>query len=323
MRIACLTHYYIEDNRAGGELMIHALLKALADAGHQVTAYITDTAFADTVIDGVRGVYDVDVETILDSVDYDVVISQFQSAPHAMASAKRRGKPFVFVVHNDIWATLRVVRLLAARDLVLYNTEWIRALNTTQASEVVVHPPIDRKAFKTKTSGEYVSLVNLTIPKGVDIFFELARRMPDVKFLGVKGGYWKENQRSISLPNVTIIENTPNMRRDVYAKSKVVLMPSTYETFGMVAAEAITSGIPVIASPTAGLKENLGDAGIYVRRGSNDADKWEAELRALLTDAKYYARASRRALARSKVIDTATELKGFVRAVEGLIDGKA
>lgn len=300
--------------------MLHALLKSLADAGHDVTAYITDTAFKDTVIDGVKVAYDAPADTVLDGVEYDVVISQFQNAPWAIDSAKRRRKPFVFVVHNDMWATSRIIRMLTPRDLALYNTNWIKAVNRTQAQQLVVHPPIDRKAFKTKTTGEYVTLVNLTVPKGVDIFFELARRMPDVKFLGVKGGYWKADQRSTDLPNVTIIDNTPDMKRDVYAKSKVILMPSTYETFGMVAAEAIASGIPVLAAPTAGLKENLGDAGVYARRGSNEADKWEAALRQLLTDPAHYKAVSKKALARSKVFDTQAELAEFVKVVEGLVD---
>ena len=40
-------------------------------------------------------------------------------------------------------------------------------------------------------------------------------------------------------------------------------MPSNYESWGMVAAEALANGIPVICSPTPGLKENCSDAAIY------------------------------------------------------------
>jgi glycosyltransferase involved in cell wall biosynthesis len=109
------------------------------------------------------------------------------------------------------------------------------------------------------------------------------------------------------------------MRDDVYAKSRVVLMPSEYESFGMVAAEAIVSGIPVIATPTAGLKENLGDAGIYARRGTGEVDKWYDALSKLLSDKAYYDEMSRKATAQSKVIDSDKELAAFVSAVEGLV----
>jgi hypothetical protein len=43
-------------------------------------------------------------------------------------------------------------------------------------------------------------------------------------------------------------------------------MPSHYESWGMVASEAMASGIPVICSDTPGLRENCGDAAIYAER---------------------------------------------------------
>lgn len=318
MKIACLTHFYIEDNRAGGELMMHALLKSLADAGHDVTAYITDTIKQNTVIDGVKVVYGVRPDVVLETIPCDAVVSQFQNGPFAMDYAKRHRKPLIYVVHNDLWQTSKIVRMLAPRDLVVFNTKWVKNFNRTSAQQIVVHPPIDRKQFKTKTTKEYITLVNLIAAKGADIFIQLAKLFPDEKFLGVKGGYWKADQLNINLPNVTILDNTPNMRDDVYAKSKIVLMPSTYETFGMVAAEAIVSGIPVIATPTAGLKENLGDAGIYARRGSNEITRWKDALSKLLNDKAFYDEMSKKSANRSKFFNSDEELKTFVKQVEAL-----
>lgn len=318
MRIACLAHYYIEDNRAGGELMLHGLLSALAKVGHDVTALITDTGRPNTVIDGVKVMYAVRPDIGLSTVDYDVAVSHFQNGPHALKHARVKHKPLIYVVHNDMPQTINMLTKLQPTDLAVFNTHWIQRKCNPRSSKVVVHPPIDRKAMKTKQKGEYVTLVNLTQPKGVDIFFRLADLMPEVQFLGVKGGYWKERQSKVTRPNVTIIENTPNMRDDVYAKSKVVLMPSTYETFGMVAAEAIVSGIPVVCTPTAGLKENLGDAGIYLPRGYGDIYAWKQQIEKLLYDNEYYEDVSEKCLEQSKKINTATELKEFVKAVESL-----
>lgn len=319
MKIACLTHFYIEDNRAGGELMLHALLKSLVESGHDVTAYITDTVMQNTVIDGVKVIYGVRPDIILETVQSDVVVSQFQNGMYAFVHANSNRKPFIYIAHNDMWQTSKVIRMLSKRDLVVYNTKWIKDLNITQAHQIVVHPPVDRKSFKTKTTKEYITLVNLTPAKGVDIFMQLAKLFPDHKFLGVKGGYWKADQVNVALPNVTIIDNTPNMRDDVYAKSKIILMPSTYETFGMVAAEAIASGIPVIATPTAGLVENLGDAGVYARRGSNEMTRWQEALNKLLTDQAYYDEISKKSIERSKFINVQNELDEFNKVVESLI----
>lgn len=298
--------------------MMHGLLTALVRAGHDVTVLITDTGRPNSVVDGVKVHYAMRPDLALSTINPDVVISHFQNAPHAQRYAKLNNKPFVYVVHNDMPETMMMIRSLRRNDLVVFNTDWIQRKARGVALYVVVHPPIDRKAFKTKTTGEYVTLVNLTAPKGVDLFFRLARAMPETKFLGVKGGYWKNVQKSINLKNLKTIEMTPNMRDDVYAKSKVVLMPSSYETFGMVAAEAISSGIPVIASPTPGLIENLGDAGIYAPVGPGDTLVWKAELEKLLNDPEYYEEVSKKALGRSKVIDTDKELKEFVRLVESL-----
>lgn len=239
----------------------------------------------------------------------------------ALDSAKRRGKPFIHIVHNDMWQTSRMLRFMNGKDLAVFNTNWIMRQARGAVRKIVVHPPIDHAAFKTKTTREYVTLVNLTLPKGVDVFYTLAGMFPDVQFLGVLGGYWKHEQVvKKNLPNVTIIENTPNMRDDVYAKSKIILMPSTYETYGMVAAEAMVSGIPVIATPTAGLKENLGNAGVYARRGTGDIQRWHDALYKLLNDPKYYQEVSKACIKQSKVVNTAAELKAFVKAVGDLVN---
>jgi glycosyltransferase involved in cell wall biosynthesis len=55
--------------------------------------------------------------------------------------------------------------------------------------------------------------------------------------------------------------NTPDPR-DCYRVSRVVLMPSLWrESLGHVAAEAMTNGIPVLASDRGALPETVGDAG--------------------------------------------------------------
>jgi len=89
-----------------------------------------------------------------------------------------------------------------------------------------------------------------------------------------------------------------------------LLMPSLYESYGRTAVEALVSGIPVIASPTPGLKESLGDAGIFC-----DAEKPEQWVEAIksLDDPETYKAQSKKCIERFKVIkaETEKELKGF------------
>src|SRR5690606_19054142 len=97
------------------------------------------------------------------------------------------------------------------------------------------------------------------------------------RFLGVTGIYGRQ-QDLAGLANVEVIPHVPHpeMRGRVYARTRVLLVPSSYESWGRVASEAICSGIPVVAHPTPGLRECLGDAGLFVDR--RDVDGWVRTL---------------------------------------------
>jgi glycosyltransferase involved in cell wall biosynthesis len=133
--------------------------------------------------------------------------------------------------------------------------------------------------------------------KGGELFRRLAEQMPDATFLGVTGGYGPQQDMS-GLPNVDVLPHVPNseMREQVWSRTRVLLVPSAYESWGRVASEALCSGIPVIATPTPGLVENLGDAGIFIDRA--DTDGWIGAIRRLQEPAAYQA-ARGRALARA------------------------
>jgi len=81
----------------------------------------------------------------------------------------------------------------------------------------------------------------------------------------------------------------------------VVIMPSELETWGRTAVEAMSSGIPVLASPTPGLRECCGGAAVYVPR--DDLEGWIGALRRLKEDRKYYNTRSKVALERSRALD--------------------
>ncbi len=66
--------------------------------------------------------------------------------------------------------------------------------------------------------------------------------------------------------------------------SRVVLVPSHSETFGLVALEAAASGTPVVASSTGGLREVIVDTetGLLVR--DREPRSWTGALREIITD---------------------------------------
>jgi D-inositol-3-phosphate glycosyltransferase len=70
-----------------------------------------------------------------------------------------------------------------------------------------------------------------------------------------------------------------------YAAASAVLMPSEYESFGMVALEAMASGTPVIASNVGGLSHLVRDGETGYHVPVRNAEAIANRIRALLTDA--------------------------------------
>jgi glycosyltransferase involved in cell wall biosynthesis len=83
-------------------------------------------------------------------------------------------------------------------------------------------------------------------------------------------------------------------------------MPSKEESWGRVAIEAMSSGIPVIATPTPGLLESCGSAGIFCKR--DDIGSWVREIRRLKTDTEYYKSVSEKCFDRAKELDPLSQL---------------
>lgn len=308
LRVVAIAHYYPPAHRAGAELMLHELLKALADRGHKVTVWATDEEQG-AEIDGIT----MHAGMPGGRIAADVIISHLKSVRIARRLARAARARFVQIAHSAApWIIEDVSR---GADLVVANTRHVdAALPSTRGRRIVVHPPVWPDRHRT-TPGECVTLVNPLPEKGSKVFYELAERMSDVPFLAVEGGYQHEQQiRRTDLANVTWQPHTDDMRRDVWSRTRVLLMPSEQESYGMCAVEAAASGIPTIASPTDGLREALGDAGTFI--GVGDVDAWERAVRELLGPAWDEASARARALAES--LDPAAELAVWVDAVEGL-----
>ncbi|MGO4421594.1 glycosyltransferase, partial [Streptomyces sp. MCAF7] len=154
--------------------------------------------------------------------------------------------------------------------------------------------------------------------KGVDTWRGAAANLRTLPFLGVTGGHGRQVLRPV-LRNMRVIPQTSNMRIDVWAQTRVLMVPSVYESFGMAAVEALASGIPVIAHPTPGLREALGDAGTFIDRA--DVRSWVAAIKELYPDGDRRAAAVASAQARSAFLadGMSAEMKQWVQAVQGLL----
>jgi glycosyltransferase involved in cell wall biosynthesis len=83
--------------------------------------------------------------------------------------------------------------------------------------------------------------------------------------------------------------------RAIYGQTRLLLVPSRWEEgFGMVAIEAQSCRIPVIASARGGLPESVGDGGLLVDDYLN-VDAWLAAIGPVLADPGVYQDLAERA----------------------------
>lgn len=291
---------------AGAERYAFTMLKYLQDAGHTVTV-LTQPAMG---LDGYEyegiTVY-TDEKTHRDRLyaEADYVMTQIAYSGKVRDLCRVKRKKLIYLVHNtksipfwkilpqDVWLTV-------------WNADWVRdytknELQWTSQRDLTLYPPVlfDRYTVPEEEQIEKefdLALVNLSKNKGVLTFNQAAKMNKDLKFLGVIGAYDEQFHRGLP-PNVTVLRHTPNMVNDVYKKTKIVMMPSLRETWGMVAIEAMCSGIPVIAHPTEGLVESCGQAGIFIHR--DKALVWDAMIKRLLNDKEFYEAQSKKCIARA------------------------
>lgn len=96
--------------------------------------------------------------------------------------------------------------------------------------------------------------------------------------------------------------------------TKILIMPSREESWGRVALEAMSSGIPVIANPTPGLREACGDAGLFADR--DNISEWVRIIRELLSSPSYYKKVGDACLERAKAVDPEPQLASFSMWIE-------
>lgn len=303
-KILAYVHAYIPKHNAGAETTIHDLLRYLVNEGWEAQVLVKDSDKEEYEIDGVK-VNHGDRKALIPYVaNSDITISHLECSERTHLVSRMWGKPSIHLVHNNHPLTKR---WSASATGLIYNTQWISqdekfaAHNRTMPS-IILHPAVDPEQYKTK-KGKGITLVNLWEDKGAGIFYYLAAENPQLPFYGVIGGYGE--QKIASLDNVTILEHTSDMK-SVYEKTKVLLMPSRYESFGRVGVEAMASGIPVLAHPTEGLRESLADAGTFADRST--PAEWKKSLTELLKPAKY-GKMSKLALARSSELKKQTEME--------------
>ena len=285
IKILAYVHGYLPNHNAGSEVMLHEILLDLKEKGHEVKV-ITKNPGAEEY-EGVP-IFEENGPQEAQLLNWcNVIISHHYKTKNAIKFSRMYRKPLVYIEHSD---RKRIEQRLVNKTtvaLIIANSLWIQKVVARGVDSIVVYPPTKEERYAVDTIGDAITLINLSEDKGGNMFWQLARIFPDRKFIGVKGAYGEQIIYKDELPNVTIYENSTDIL-SFYRKTRIILMPSLYESWGRVAQEAATSGIPAIVSPTVGLVESLGDAGIYVPH--DDVAGYVAAINALDDEDVYKSR---------------------------------
>lgn len=332
MRVLFMVHLWLPQHCAGAETTAAALAKKLVERGHQVVVQCSMPH--PMYVTGPYTYEGVNVYPYVDQADPlrwlemdekpDLIITHLKDTLRASFLGQQFGIPVVTMMHNNHGKSKADLRW--GTQLIVYNTEWMKAdveawwreiQGTEPPRGIVIHPVIFPEKYRVNPPSALkgcITLINLFEEKGASLFYRLAERFPNLKFLGVTGAYGKQDVRK-GLPNVEIIAHVAshNIASEVYARTRVLLIPSLYESYGRVGVEAACSGIPAIYHPTEGLCEALGDGGTPCDR--DDLGAWVTAL-AGLTTAKGWAAASARAKIVAARLTPAEDLECWAEIVE-------
>lgn len=284
MRILFSIHLFPPKHCCGSEMVALHVCKYMISQGHKCRVILHRYNGAPYQYEGVEVLpatghldayrWATHLATHLDFTQYTLMISN------------EIQRPLIHFVHNDI--NYPSIRHSERGQYVVYNSNWIADKINYRHPYCILHPPCNTSLYNVNEApenNEYITLISLNERKGGWIFKQIAEAMPDRKFLGVVGSYdnagpLKLSQSDIikAMPsNVTVVPNSPDIL-SVYKKTRVLLMPSDYESWGRTATEAMCNGIPVICTPTDGLRENCADAGIFVGSPKYDPEPGAASV---------------------------------------------
>lgn len=289
--IVLLSDSFLPTTFAGSELSGYETIKYLRSRGHTITIFVKDWEVDE--YDGFK-IYKYDIQDRFcqeEITSCDLVFFQMGDDSKNLEVVKYRTEPvYVFIHLVDRYPWL-LQQKMSFPISVVYNSHMTQDTLPTLHDNMRMIPYVDTDRFKglrEKTiQNNVVCLINCNKNKGGELFKELAVKMPNVQFLGVRGGYSNQVIDSSGPVNLTYMENQKDITV-VFKKIGILVMPSKNETWGRTAVEAMSAGVPVIHSEAPGLVECVGGAGIMCVH--DDADAWVDAINRLINDRAYRER---------------------------------
>ena len=277
MTIVGLSHGYPPFWNMGGEVSLHRMLAAAK--GDKVVLTKTDQNYTFESV----SVKKINIDNVLDvnanpqpivkqlkDLNARVVIAQNELSGPAVEAAIYADAISIVNVHTPPKYGRAIRKGVVYADYAIYNTQ-TSAMLWGEPNALVVHPPISPLPTTKNLTGDAYTMLSSLVNKGVVVVLELAKRYPDKRFIIVRSpaepthGLPDLEARAAELPNVELHPRVaPEDVYKYFEQTRILLVPSRYETYGMSAIEAAGYGIPSIHVDTPHAREGIGDAAILI-----------------------------------------------------------
>lgn len=261
----------------GGEVSLHRTLIAADGRKCVLTATEEPYEFEGIEVDKINAKNVLDIRTDpapiadqLKQLNATVVIGQNELSLAAVKAARVIGAAAVVNVHTPPRYGRGIADAMYETDYAIYNT-YTSAVEWGEPHALVVHPPINPMPAKINNKGDAYTILSSLRNKGVEVVLSLAKIYPDKRFIIVRSpaepthGLPDIEKRVADLPNVELHPRVAPEEVGKYLKqTRILLVPSRYETYGMSAIEAAGYGIPCVHVDTPHVREGIGDGAILV-----------------------------------------------------------
>lgn len=252
----------------------------------------------------------------------------------------RKSSRLAAVVHHLRWLEIqgwrqKLVRrmekiMMGPLDFAIANSETtkqeIMCLDYPEESITVIRPGLDRTKealpFSPRGSSRIRILFmgNCIFRKGLHVLLDALAQIRDLNLhLDIVGGqgrepryarHLKEKVSSLHVEDMVSFhgEVDPSDIWQWYAQADIFVAPSLYEGYGMVLAEAMSFGLPVIATRVGGIPEVVEDGKTGILIPPNDIESLAQAIRDLYEDSKKRKYLSQNGVERAKLLPDWSEI---------------
>ena len=266
MTLTAFMHGYPPGWSMGGEVSTHRTLRVVP--GATVFTETTENYELDDVF--VMPSSGLDVSHIMadaESVGTSVLFAHSTLSKNTIRAARRLKMPSILSVHAPPRYAADLRRAWSSATVRLYNTEAARQ-EWHDPKGWLLHPPVGiPPMFDYDGPCDALTLTSSLLNKGAVQTLALAKKWPHRRFIIVRSpahethGSADFEERAAELSNVEVWDRLhPDEMGRLWAETKILLVPSRYETYGLSAIEAAWQGIPSVHVDTVHVREGIGPA---------------------------------------------------------------